>query len=155
VAQQVAPGNLTQEGTEAALTTLLAGVPLAGAKVHLYQSTFAPTLRSVAADFIAAEANYTGYAPVALTYSGVGLDSAGNPTVLTNRAYFQATDAVTPNTIGGCWVQSDTVGPPATHTSVEWYPFPSQVPMTTALAFLGLVLGIQIPGGPGFAIADN
>lgn len=153
--QQTVPGANTIEGVVAALTALLAGVPWTGAKLHLYLSSFAPTPANVSADFVAAEATFTGYAPAALMYSAIGMDATGNPTVLSSRSYFQATDNVHPNTIGGCWVQYDVTGPPATHTSVEYYPFTTPVPMNTALAFLGVVLGIQMPGQTGFAIADN
>jgi hypothetical protein len=152
---QTSAGSWTTEGVQDSLTTMIAGDPFAGAHLHLYQSSFNPNTASKAADFAAAEATFTGYAAAPLTYSAIGIDQAGNPTVLSGRAFFQATDAVTPNTIGGCWVQRDVVGPPAVATSVEWYPFNPPVPMSSALAFVGVVLGIQAPAGPGYAVVDN
>lgn len=149
-------GNPTDEGSEAILAALLASTAAwSGAKVHLYQSSFAPTRKSVAADFIAAEANFTGYAPIALTYSAIGVDADGNPTAVTNRAFFQASDAVTPNSIGGAWVQEDVTGPPATHQSVRYYQFPNPIPMATASAFIAVVIGVQDPDTPGYAIVDH
>jgi len=155
MAQQTANGVLLNEGTEASLAAMIAGVPLAGAKLHLYKSGFSPTPGSVAADFAAQECDYTGYAAVAMTYSAIGVDSGGNPTVLSNRAFFQATDAVAPNVVGGCWVEHPVTGPPVTSTAIEFYPFSPQLNLTTPGAFIGVVIAFQIPAGPGYAIVDN
>jgi hypothetical protein len=153
--QYTVNGADTVEGDVATLTTMLAGAPWAGAKLHLYQSSFAPNKGNVAADFTAAEANFTGYAPVALTYSAIGLDSNSDVASLSNRAFFQASDGVSPNTIGGCWVQLDVVGPPASHTSVEFYSFPTPLDVNSALQFIGVVVSVAQPGSPGYAIVDN
>jgi hypothetical protein len=117
--QEVDSGGFAHEGSILELTTLLADATTwTGALLHLYQSTFTPTPANVAADFLAAEATFTGYAPQALTYGAVGVDATGVPTALSDRAFFQATDGASPNQIGGCWVQADTVGPRITTSCV-------------------------------------
>lgn len=154
MSQQIAPGNLTIEGWAQALAELIASPSLTGAKLHLYKDTFSPTPANVQADFAAAECDFTGYVAAVLTYSTLGYDSAGNPTVLSDRAFFQATDSVAPQLAGGCWVENDVTGPPAVKTTVEYYPFPTPVAFNTALEFCGVVLGIQLPGGTGYANVD-
>jgi len=155
VAVETDNGVQTVEGIMQALTTLLAGASWSGAKLHLYKSSFAPGPSNVAADFLAAEANFTGYAPVTLTYSSIGVDANGSPVALTNRAFFQATDAVSPNTIGGCWVENDIGTTPVVKTSVEFYQFQSPIPMSLALQFIGVVVAVYQPGGPGYAVVDH
>ncbi len=154
--QETDVGGFAHEGSLLELATLLADVTSwSGALLHLYQSTFTPTPNNHAADFLAAEATFTGYSPQALTYGAVGLDANGVPTALSDRAFFQATDGASPNTIGGCWVQADAVGPPVKHTVIRYYNFATPKQVTAALQFLGIVLGIQDPENSGFAIVDN
>jgi hypothetical protein len=155
MAQETDFGTWTTEGANNALTTLLAGVPFSGGKLRLYKSTFAPTRSNVLADFVAQEAGFTGYAAVVPTYSAIGIDANGNPVALSSRVFFQATDAVTPQTMGGAWMSDDVVGPPAVHTSVLFFPFAAPIPMTTALAFIGVVVGLQLTGTNPFAIVDH
>lgn len=163
--QQTVNGAFAIEGAWAGLWQLLFGVPFLGAKLHLFQSTFSPTPQSVAADFAANEANFAGYAPQTLNYSTIGYDALGNPTALTNRVFFQVTGGGAVNTIGGCWIEYEGVGsssssggiiePPETATAVEYYEFQTPIPMTTALQFLGVVIGVQAPNLPGYCIVDN
>jgi hypothetical protein len=156
MAQELDTGGIPVEGASAALAAALAAATVySGAKLHLYQSSFSPTKQNVAADYLAAECNFTGYTAATLMYSSIGVDADGNPTALSNRAFFQATDAVSPNNVGGCWVQEDVTGPPATHTAIRWFPFQAPIPMNTALAFIGIVLGLQDPATPGYAIVDH
>jgi len=152
--QQVANGVETTEGAALMLGELLAGAAWDGAKMHLFQSSFAPTPASNAAAFAEAEADFTGYAPAALTYSGQGIDASGTPTAITDRVFFQATDGVTPNTIGGCWIEYDSMATPPVDTSLEYYIFPTPVPMVSAGAFCGVVVGVQLPQSDGYAIVD-
>lgn len=138
MADQVADAADTLAAELAALTARL--VTLAGAELHLYQSTFVPDENSLLADFTAAEADYTGYASVVLTYSAIALDEDGGYVAVTNRAFFQATDAVSPNTIGGAWVETAGAG------LIEYFPFAVPVPMTEALASMAALGFIRNPG---------
>jgi len=144
---------LTQEGVFDQLSEAVAGV-LSGAKLHLFKSGFTPTFNSVAADFAAQECDFTGYAASTLTWSAPGLDSTGQPITISDRAFFQATDALAPNTVGGAWLQADVTGPPASHTALGYWVFNPTVPMTQALSSLGVVVGWQLPGNTGYALAD-
>src|SRR5215472_786006 len=97
--QQQATGAYTNEGAADQLAALLASGDYAGAKLHLYKSSFSPTVDSKAADFLAEECDFTGYTAQSVTYSAVGTDETGTPTVLSNRVFFQATDAAAPNMV--------------------------------------------------------
>lgn len=152
---QRAEGLQVNEGVSAILDDLITAGMLLAAKVHLYKSSFAPNADSTYADFLAAECDYTGYASTVLTWSAIGTDTADSPTSLSNRAFFQATDAVAPNVVGGVFITFDVTGPPAEHTVVGYFPLIPTVNLTTALAFLGIVVAAQIPGTPGYVIADN
>lgn len=133
MSQQLA-GTTTKLGRVESLTELLAAALLTGAKLGLYKSSFTPNPESVEADFEAAEADYTGYAEVALTWSAVGYRGDAEAFAVSNRAFFQATDDVAPNTIGGAWLKSRIdAGPPAVDIPAVYYPFPVPVQMIQAL----------------------
>ena len=145
----------TVEGGIEALTELLAGAIGTAGKMHLYQSSFSPTPSSVEADFTAAEATFTGYAAATVSWGAIGLDSVGLPTTISDRALFQATDAVTPNVIGGVWYECQTAaGPPAVHKSINYFAFPNPISMATALATIGVVLNMVSPGIVATAAVD-
>lgn len=153
---QFVDGSNSNEGTALVLAALIAtGGSLNGAKLKLFQSSFSPTPASKAADFATAEADFTGYTAAPVTWSAIGVDSASNPSCLSDRVFFQATDALSPNTIGGCWLENETTGTTPVDTAVEYYVFDNPVPMLTSGAFLGVVIGMQMPGTPGYALVDN
>lgn len=136
------------------IDTLAAEITHLGAtsQLRLYQSSFVPTPDSVEADFVAAEATFTGYAPVVLTYSPAGLEADGKAVSFSNDATYQATDGVTPNTIGGMWLARQTAaGPPAVYAPIAYYPFPVPIAMAAALATMRAVLRLLVPGFPGDA----
>jgi len=147
-------GTMVTEGAEAQLTAAIGAAPLSGAKLHLYKADFAPSKSSKAADLAAHEADFVGYAPAPVTYGPVGVDANGDPCSLSTRMLFQATDDTAPNLVGGCWLQGDTVGPPATHTAVAFYPFAVPVSFNEALQQIGVVLAVYTPQGIGYAVLD-
>lgn len=119
-------------------TNLAAGV------VKLFQASFDPDENSVVADFAAAEADFTGYAAVTLgTWSTIGVSAEGEVVALATRAFFQATDAVAPNVIGGYWLE--TAGGDMDH----FVRFDPPVLLTTALSFLAVTISITTPGVGG------
>lgn len=156
MATEVDVGSYTLEGAMLELSAAIGtGGGWNGAKAHLYQASFTPGAGSKAEDFAAAEADYTGYASAPLTYSAIGVDAGGNPTSLSARVFFQPTDAVAPNSIGGVWVEKDVTGPPAVETSIVFFPFAAPIPMNGPTNFIGIVIGVQEPGGPGYVIVDH
>lgn len=114
---------------------------LLAAKLKLYQSTFTPTRSSLIADFNAAEADFTGYAAATIVWSAVGIDAGNNARSTGSRAFYQATDAVTPNVIGGCWLEDST------GVLVGYYPFTAPVGIPAALSFVSVSVVIG-PQGP-------
>ena len=112
---------------------------LAAAKLKLYQSTFIPGPTNVVADFVAAEASFTGYVAHTITWNPVSLGADGKWQAESDQAFYQATDAVSPNTIGGAWLET------AAGALVEYIPFPIPVNMTVALAQLTLQLALHRP----------
>jgi hypothetical protein len=115
---------------------------LAAAKVRLFKSSFVPTPDSDVAAFIAAEANFAGYAAGLPTYSAVGIDATGNYVFVTSRLFYQATDAVTPNDIGGFWLES------AGGVLQCFGIFAAPISLNAALKFLALTLDMYgVPGG--------
>lgn len=156
MASQQVQGSETGEGAVESLTELLAGLVGTAASLRLFKAAFAPTPLNVEADFEAAECDYAGYAAVPLTWSAVGLDTAGTASTAASRAFFQATDGTTPNLVGGAWVSVETaVGPPAVRVSLDYYLFPAPVPMSAALAWLALTLVKQQPSSPGYAVLEQ
>jgi hypothetical protein len=152
--QQTANGNLTQEGSIAALKQQQGQLTFTAVTAHLYQSGFGPSRASVYADFLANEANFTGYASAPLVFGTVGTDDAGNAVSYNLDETWQATDAVSPNSIGGLWLSgSFGVGP--TNVSLAWYPFPVPVNMATALKTLNAVVAWTEPNFPGYVNVDS
>lgn len=149
-------GNQTLEGMVEALTELIAGAFGTSSKLRLFKDTFSPTPNNVEADFIAAEADFVGYVAGTLTYGPVGLDAAGEAVSYSSRVEFQATDATTPNSIGGIWIDSQTsAGPPAVVTSLRYFQFQTPIPMASALATMGVVAVAKAPNLVGKCIVDN
>lgn len=77
-------------------------------KVHLYQNNINPSKITTLADFV--EATFTGYLAVSWGTWGtpyVGIDGLAHTTAPSIQ--FQATDAVTPNTIYGAYL-TNTAG---------------------------------------------
>lgn len=106
--------------------------PIYGSKMGLF--TNSPTLSrlSVLADLTIA--TYTGYALQALTWSGAQRKPDGSIQNETGLMTFQPSDAVTPNTITGYFVQS------LSGSHLLWASmFDSPVPLPDALSALGLI----------------
>lgn len=129
---------ISDSGDDAVVADLLA--LLAASKVRLFKDGLAPGPHNVRADFVAAEATFTGYAAAVPTYSALAVDAAGNAVGVSSRMFFQATDAVNPNLIAGAW-QETAAG------ALLWYwIFPAPVPLLLALKFLALVLTVRYRG---------
>jgi len=119
-----------------------------GAKLHLFKSSFTPTPDSTEADFVAAECAFTGYVAVVITWSAVGLGVDDVARMVGSRSFFQATDAVSPDTVGGFWIES-SAGPPGI---VEWYAIlATPVPIDVALRFIAVTPTV---GSDGSVVAD-
>jgi len=146
----------TVEGGLEMLAEIRAGLIGTASKLRLFQSTFNPTDQNVEADFEAAEANFTGYAAVSITWAAPGIDPTDGATMYGTRGLFVASDAVAPNTIGGCWISTQTAaGPPAVNKSGQYCVFNPPVPMTTALAQLFVTPVMLSDGSIGYFIQDN
>lgn len=143
MAEQEIAGAYLLEGEIAVVNGLVTTPgPFFGAHVNLFKSSFSPTQDSKLAAFQAAACDFTGYAPVAQTWSPAGLSTDDGARSVSNRAFFQATDAVVPNTAGGFWLDT-----PASPTlALAWGQFPGGIPLDNALAFVALTFTIG-PGG--------
>jgi hypothetical protein len=123
---------------------------LAMAKIRLFKSSFNPTPANVQADYLAAECDFTGYPAggIAETWSPVGTDFTYAATIAGSRSFFQATDGVAPNDVGGMWIES-------AGGVVEYYcKFATPVPLRTALSWLAVTPYVQLPG-PGFVNLES
>lgn len=131
------PGDLN-----ATDTVLLASKRTAynGGDMALYQSSFEPDPTSVVGDFEAAEADFTGYARVTLAMEAIAPDSDGGYVSISNSGFFQATDGVAPNTIGGIFFET------AAGAILSYYPFPVPIGITGALQYLQAILYLREPG---------
>lgn len=128
----------TNEAAKNKLATLLTA--LVGAKLKLYQSSFAPVQNSPLSAFAAAEADFAGYAAATLTWSAMGVQGDGTPSAVSSRAFFQATDAVTPNQIGGAWLEL------AGGEIWGYFPFNDPADLQTALSWVALTVTATEPG---------
>jgi len=137
MAEQHVQSDLTAAAELAGLTAKRTALALANLK--LFKSDFTPTRDSVVGDFAAAEADFTGYAAVALSWSAVGIGADLRPTIISTRAFFQATDAVTPNEIGGAWLET------AAGALYEYWVFITPISLSDALAYIGAVVTGQYP----------
>lgn len=138
------PNNAASQATLTALRTLLA----ATSEVHLYQDGFGIGPDSVLADLEAAEATFTGYAAaVVAAWSSVAQDADGGYT-FTATVFFAATDAVTPNSIAGAWLQL------AAGTLILWFPFNIPVPVNAAGAYVNISVYVRDPQ-PSSAVVAN
>lgn len=124
--------------------------------LHLYKDSLSPSRNSVEADFIAAECDFSGYAPVDLTYGPPGIDSNQNGVAISNRAEFQNTTGLAGNSVGGCWLSTRPVaGVPLDDISLRYYPFPMPIPMSVALQTLGCTVFLNTPNVAGSVDVDN
>ena len=128
------------EGDVATMTALR--TTLANARLRLFKAGFAPNYDTTLANLAANECDYTGYAALTLTWSAVGIGGDGLPQIISNRSFFQATDAVTPNTVGGWFLDTGGMGP----VGLGYGVMDPTVPMTVALAFLAMVVNISADG---------
>lgn len=133
---QVVPATIADVGALKLLESRITN--LAGATLHLYKNDLVPNQNSVLADFVANEADFTGYAAATLTWSAAGVDGEGNYVSLSNRAYFAATDAVKPNIVAGAWLQDGA----ATPALIEFFAFDPQLDFSSALKFAGAVVNL-------------
>lgn len=89
----------------------LAGITrtaLAASILKLFQSSLVPNVNTVKADLDAAEADFTGYAPITLTTWGAAyISSAGGAAINSPCGQFDTDDPTTvANNIGGAWVET-------------------------------------------------
>lgn len=84
------------------------GTLLANSEMHLFQSSIVPDVNTVLADLVAEEADFSGYALIALVAFGDAyLVPAGGAAVNSPAVQFNTDDPTTiQNTIGGAWIET-------------------------------------------------
>lgn len=143
----------SQAGAIVDAGTLKAEFVANGYVIKAFQTGWAPTPLSVAADFDAHECDFTGYASQTVggagrLWSAIFIDAEGRVVFASPNSIFQATDAVAPNQVGGYWIEN-TAG------DVRKYAlFTPPIPLISALA--AFILTIYEQGdGPGYSDVDN
>lgn len=137
MSEQQIQGNLSDAGDKANLDAIQAARAGVAYKLKLFQSTFHPTNVSAKADFAAHEATYAGYAAQALAWSADGFGVDGNWLQVSTRMFFQSTDAVTPNEIGGGWLE-DNAG-----NLTEYFTLTTPVELDAAGKFMAVTLTLS------------
>lgn len=124
--------------------------------LHLFKDSLSPSVTSVESDFVAAECDFSGYSPAALTYGPAGIDSNGNGVSFASRVEFQNSDGSTGNSVGGGWLSVQTVpGGSPVNVSVRYFKFLTPIPMAAALATLAAVVTLNTPNLNGKLIVSN
>lgn len=123
-------GYQTRAGQRQVLSGIDAGVIGTAMTARLYKSSFSPSSLSVIADFLAAEADYDGYAGIALATWTPGVDSAGMPILSSEEVDFQNTDGSVPNSLGGVFTTVVVSSGPTVTIGYNYYPFTSPVTMS-------------------------
>lgn len=122
---------------------------LATGKIRLFKAPFVPNPTTTQAEFVAQECGFGGYAAVVLgAWNAVGIDQSGQAQCGSSDAFFQATDAVTPENVGGAWLETATAG------LYEYCVFPVPIPMVAALQFIAMNWHLRQPG-PGFVDVES
>lgn len=106
-------------------TTFYPGVE-SPSMLKLYKNDITPDANSIADQF--EEADFVGYADVALAMGSVSLDAANIPVSQSNICHFQPSNAVNPNLIYGIFILADS----GILIAAERFELP--VPMNNALA---------------------
>lgn len=123
----------------------LAGIvrtALAASEMKLYQSSLVPTELTTLAELTAAEADFTGYAPIAMANWGAVFQSPLGAAIQSPLNQFQVTaPVVTTNDIGGAWVET------AGGVLVVIISFPEPVAMATALSAIPLTAILRYGSG--------
>jgi hypothetical protein len=133
---------------EAAMTqAALFKTALATSKLALFLSSFAPTVNSKVADFVAADATYDGYTAggTAITaFLGPGTDPAGGADVVSPNVFFLYVDGMTHvmNLIGG-WYLLTTGG-----ALFAYGVFPAPVAMAANGDFISQVVTLNVGQNP-------
>jgi hypothetical protein len=124
--------------------------------LHLFKDSFSPTARSVEADFLGGECDFSGYAPSLLTFGAAGIDSNGNGLSYADRVEFQNSTGAVGNGVGGAWISQviEEGGSPVT-SSIRYYKFVSPIPMNIALQTMGAVVVLNTPNLSAKCIIDN
>lgn len=153
MAQQTAQGTQAREGGIEVLTELATADFGSNATLNLYKTGWSPTDGSVYADFDSHKADYTGNSEQGITWDSAGIGADGKPAMASADLFFQATDAVTPNTIAGAYLTIQTAtGPPVVRKLAAYYPFLTPVPMTAALAYCTVKLVVNADDLTGYAV---
>jgi hypothetical protein len=147
-------GTVTVEGSMEALSDLISAGLGASAKIGLYLSTFNPSRNNVFADFVAAEASFTGYVREVITFAAPGVDAAGNVRSISDNVVFTCTDAVTPEVIGGAFVTQEVAGPPIVNLSFAFYPFATPIPIQAPDQQIALKVVVTAPDLSGYAVLE-
>jgi len=114
-------------------------IRLLGAKLRLFQVPIVPSPDTTRADFVAAEANFVGYASVVLVWAAIGVDTDGGYVAYSQAAVFTATDGTMGNSILGAWLEDST------GNLVEYWNFPAPINMTMALSQITAIAALREP----------
>lgn len=145
---QEAVGQDTSAGQKARLDAIKTALALG--EIRLYKDSLVPNPNTTLAEFTAAEADFTGYAEVVMTFSADALDAEGGWVSQCGQAFFQCTADTPDNSIGGAFLLSQG----APDFAFEFFPFPVAVNLSVALSSLTLQVAVREPN-PDTAIAEN
>jgi len=122
---------------------------LINSKIKLFKMALVPSPITPVADFNTNEADFAGYAAVTVAaFSAVAIDADERAVIVSPRAFFQATDGVTPNSIGGAWLET------AAGVLIEYVTFPQPLQMSAALAYIAATWFFRQPGA-GNVMVEN
>lgn len=152
---QTVVGLVSTDALVAEAAAVLAADIGTASTLRLYKAGSPLGPESDYADYVAAEADFAGYAPEPVTFTGPLLSEGGAAVLAGNEATFLATDAVTPNTIGGAWAEVSDGGSPAIHKIVGQYPFNVPVNINRAGAFISGNLYLTFPGLVGEFVFES
>lgn len=152
---ETVPGMVTADALLAEAAAVLAATIGTASTMRLYKAGEPVGPTASYADFVAAECDFSGYASVALTFTGPFLDAGGNAVLPSNDAVFSCDDTVTFNTVGGIWVEENEGGSPAVHKVVGVYPFNVPVNINNVGAFIASTLFLKFPGLAGECVVES
>lgn len=121
-------GQQTTEGRLESLTELIAGAVGSGSKLRLYKADLSPGPDSVRADFIAQEADFSGYAAATLAFDPPAIGGGSMVRAVSDAAAFAQTATTVTCMVAGAWLDTQTAaGPPAVNKAITYYPFPGPI----------------------------
>lgn len=126
----VAQAQVNFEADAATVTALLTTLSTTSV-ARLYLNSFSPNYSNTEADFVAAEATFTGYAAKTIaTWSAVVYDIAGNPLAIGVNVTFICSTTGATNSLGGVWLET------MAGALIRYFPFPNPISISAAGQFV-------------------